>query len=105
ACKGDERQPDFIYSNCFERSAAAALFENYLATHDMQEALFTTSFGLLQGVMDVTLRREGRLPQNLAIASFGDHELLDFLECQVLSVGQKHRDVAERVLELVLASL
>ncbi len=31
--------------------------------------------------------------------------LLDFLECPVLAVGQRHRDVAERVLELVLASL
>ncbi|CAO95791.1 catabolite repressor/activator [Erwinia tasmaniensis] len=103
--EGDERQPDFIYANSFERSAAATLFENYLETHDMPEALFTTSFGLLQGVMDVTLQREGRLPQDLAIATFGDHELLDFLECPVLSVGQKHRDVAERVLELVLASL
>ncbi|HBT28919.1 MAG TPA: catabolite repressor/activator, partial [Erwinia persicina] len=91
--------------NSFERSAAATLFEKYLETHDMPEALFTTSFGLLQGVMDVTLRREGRLPQDLAIATFGDHELLDFLECPVLAVGQRHRDVAERVLELVLASL
>lgn len=71
----------------------------------MPEALFTTSFGLLQGVMDVTLKRDGRLPTELAIATFGDHELLDFLECPVLAVGQRHRDVAERVLELVLASL
>ncbi|MCK8265738.1 catabolite repressor/activator, partial [Erwinia amylovora] len=45
AWKGDERQPDFIYANSFERSAAAAIFENYIATHDMPEALFTTSFG------------------------------------------------------------
>lgn len=105
AWKGDERPIDFIYANSFERSAAATLFENYLDTHEMPEALFTTSFGLLQGVMDVTLKREGRLPQDLAIATFGDHELLDFLECPVLAVGQRHRDVAERVLELVLASL
>lgn len=59
----------------------------------------------LQGVMDVTLKQSGRLPCNLAIATFGDNELLDFLECPVLAVAQRHRDVAERVLELVLASL
>ena len=105
AWKGDERQIDFIYANSFERHSAASLFAKYLETHPMPEALFTTSFGLLQGVMDVTLKSEGHLPQDLAIATFGDHELLDFLECPVLSVGQRHRDVAERVLELVLASL
>ena len=57
------------------------------------------------GVMDATLARSGRLPGQLVIATFGDHELLDFLECPVLSVAQRHRDIAERVLELVLASL
>ena len=70
-----------------------------------QGFLFTTSFPLLQGVMDVTLRREGKLPSELAIATFGDNELLDFLQCPVLAVAQRHRDVAERVLEIVLASL
>lgn len=70
----------------------------------MPQALFTTSFALLQGVMDVTLRRDGKLPSDLAIATFGDNELLD-LQCPVLAVAQRHRDVAERVLEIVLASL
>lgn len=54
--------------------------------------------------MDVTLRRDGKLPSDLAIATFGDNELLDFLQCPVLAVAQRHRDVAERVLEIVLAS-
>lgn len=85
--------------------AAAQLFEKWLETHPMPQALFTTSFALLQGVMDVTLRRDGKLPSDLAIATFGDNELLDFLQCPVLAVAQRHRDVAERVLEIVLASL
>ncbi|MDP1260196.1 substrate-binding domain-containing protein, partial [Klebsiella quasipneumoniae] len=73
--------------------------------HPMPQALFTTTFPLLQGVMEVTLRREGKLPSELAIATFGDKELLDFLQCPLLAVAQRHRDVAERVLEIVLASL
>ncbi|GAB7262751.1 hypothetical protein DZJ_44050 [Dickeya ananatis] len=101
----DPRQVNYVYANSYERSAAAAVFEEYLKTHPMPQALFTTSFPLLQGVMDITLRQSGRLPNNLAIATFGDNELLDFLECQVLAVAQRHREVAERVLELVLASL
>ncbi|SFN17916.1 transcriptional regulator, LacI family [Izhakiella capsodis] len=105
AWQGDERPVEYLYADSFERRAAASLFEQYLQDKPMPEALFTTSFGLLQGVMDTTLKREGRLPKDLTIATFGDHELLDFLECPVLAVGQRHRDVAERVLELVLSSL
>lgn len=101
----DPRQVNFLYANSYERSAAETAFEEYLQHHPMPQALFTTSFPLLQGVMDITLKQSGRLPNNLAIATFGDNELLDFLECPVLSVAQRHREVAERVLELVLASL
>ncbi|OSN08744.1 catabolite repressor/activator [Lonsdalea iberica] len=105
AWEGDPREVEYLYANSYERSAAAAIFADYLQHNPMPQALFTTSFPLLQGVMDVTLKQSGRLPNNLAIATFGDNELLDFLECQVLSVAQRHREVAERVLELVLASL
>ena len=101
----DPREVHFLYANSYEREAAAQLFEKWLETHPMPQALFTTSFALLQGVMDVTLRRDGKLPSDLAIATFGDNELLDFLQCPVLAVAQRHRDVAERVLEIVLASL
>ncbi|WP_224553978.1 catabolite repressor/activator [Pectobacterium versatile] len=105
AWAGDPREVKYLYSNSYERVAAAAAFMDYLKNNPMPEALFTTSFPLLQGVMDVNLKINGRLPNNLAIATFGDNELLDYLECPVLSVAQRHREVAERVLELVLASL
>ncbi|KFF65257.1 catabolite repressor/activator [Pectobacterium sp. CHL-2024] len=105
AWTGDPREVNYLYSNSYERVAAAAAFMDYLKNNPMPEALFTTSFPLLQGVMDVNLKINGRLPNNLAIATFGDNELLDYLECPVLSVAQRHREVAERVLELVLASL
>ncbi|HBT7855821.1 TPA: substrate-binding domain-containing protein, partial [Klebsiella pneumoniae] len=105
AWQDDPREVHYLYANSYEREAAAQLFEKWLETHPMPQALFTTSFPLLQGVMDVTLRREGKLPSELAIATFGDNELLDFLQCPVLAVAQRHRDVAERVLEIVLASL
>lgn len=105
AWQGDSRHVDYLYTNSYERDVAAQLFDKWLETHEMPQALYTTSFSLLQGVMDVTLRRQGSLPSELAIATFGDNELLDFLQCPVLAVAQRHRDVAERILELVLASL
>ncbi|MDF7681734.1 catabolite repressor/activator [Enterobacteriaceae bacterium ESL0689] len=105
AWRDDPREVDYLYANSFERETAAHLFDSWLNTHPMPQLLFTTSFSLLQGVMDVLLRREGRLPSDLAIATFGDNELLDFVQCPVLAVAQHHRDVAERILEIVLASL
>ncbi|NMC24068.1 catabolite repressor/activator [Rahnella inusitata] len=101
----DSRQPQYLYANAYDRESAAVVFAQWLKHNPMPQALFTTSFQLLQGVMDVTLKTEGRLPVDLVIATFGDNELLDFLECPVLAVAQRHRDVAERVLELVLACL
>lgn len=105
AWKDDPRQIDYLYANSYERETAAQLFEEWLKTHDIPDALFTTSFALLQGVIDVILKRDGRLPGNMSIATFGDNELLDFLQCPVLAVSQRHLEVAQRVLELVLASL
>lgn len=105
AWQGDPRPVDFLYANSYEREAAATLFSQWLTTHSVPGALFTTSFALLQGVIDVILQQQGRLPKDLVIATFGDNELLNFLECPVLTVSQRHRDVAERALELVLASL
>ncbi|MGS2895201.1 catabolite repressor/activator, partial [Escherichia coli] len=58
AWQDDPREVHYLYANSYEREAAAQLFEKWLETHPMPQALFTTSFPLLQGVMDVTLRRE-----------------------------------------------
>lgn len=105
AWQGDQREVQFLYANSYEREAAAQAFSQWLENHPMPQALFVTSFSLLQGVMDVSLQRQGQLPTDLIIATFGDNELLDFLQCPVLAVAQRHHDVAEQVLELVLASL
>ncbi|OTA21836.1 catabolite control protein A [Xenorhabdus beddingii] len=105
AWENDPREVNYLYANSYEREAAAEVFASWLETNPVPQALYTTSFALLQGVMDTILKRSGRLPDQWVIATFGDHELLDFLECPVLSVAQRHRDVAECALGLVLASL
>ncbi|PHM74400.1 catabolite repressor/activator [Xenorhabdus kozodoii] len=105
AWEHDPRAVNYVYANSYEREAAAEIFASWLETNPVPQALYTTSFALLQGIMDTLLKRNGHLPSQLVIATFGDHELLDFLECPVLSVAQRHRDVAECALALVLASL
>lgn len=105
AWQGDDRQIDYLYANSYEREAGKSLFSDWLKTNKLPKALFTTSFAIAQGVIDVILQLKGRLPIDMVIATFGDNELLDFLECPVLTVAQRHREVAERVLALSLASL
>jgi LacI family fructose operon transcriptional repressor len=97
--------PQFLYSNSYDRHSAAQQFAHFLQHHSLPQAIFTTSFGLLQGVMDACLKILGKLPNSLSIATFGDNELLDFLSCPVLAAGQRHHDIAECVLELVMTTL
>ena len=105
AWRDDSRIPQFLYSDSFDRQNAAQQFSLFLRENPLPTAIFTTSFALLQGVMDACLSVLGELPSSLSIATFGDHELLDFLTCPVLSAGQRHQDIAECVLALVLKSL
>ncbi len=105
AFDGSKRDIHFCYADSYEREPAADAFEAYLETHEMPKALFTTSFSLLQGVIDVIIRRYGHVPSDLVIATFGDSELFDFLGCPILAASQKHREIADMTLELVLASL
>lgn len=105
ACEGDKRQVTFLHAASYEREAAASRFAAWLKEYPLPDALFTTSFALLQGVLDEIIAHFGKIPPSLTIATFGDHELLDFLGCKVMSLSQRHRDVAETVLKLVLDSL
>lgn len=103
--QGDDDRVDYLYASSYEREAAGHLFAKWLQSNPLPQALFTTSFSLLQGALDIILQQYGRLPSQLTIATFGDHDLLDFLDCPVLAVAQRHKEVAETVLDLALASL
>ena len=89
AWKDDPREVHFPGAISYEL-AAVVIFENIGINRCCRQSTATPP-ALLQGVMDVTLRRDGKLPSDLAIATFGDNELLDFLQCPVLAVAQRHR--------------
>mgnify|MGYP000890620870 FL=1 len=69
----------------------------------MPEALVTTSYVLLEGVLD-TLREYPELMQKLRLATFGDNQLLDFLPVNVNALPQQLSLIAERALALALAA-
>lgn len=96
---------DFLYANNYSRCDAEIVFSHWLETHDIPDGIFTTSFSLLQGAIDSILKKFGYLPNQLTIATFGDHELLDFLPCKVISLAQDHQEVSQVVIALLMESL
>ncbi|WP_085248467.1 catabolite repressor/activator [Gilliamella mensalis] len=93
---------DFLYANNYSRQDADFAFSQWLESHEMPNGIFTTSFSLLQGSIDAILRKFGHLPDTLTIATFGDNELLDFLPCNVISLAQDHKEVANITMKLFL---
>ena len=68
------------------------------------DALITASYVLMEGVFDVFLERGG-LPENMRLATFGDHRLLDFLPQAVNSALQDYDRIAELTLRCALNAM
>ncbi|MCX8580737.1 catabolite repressor/activator [Gilliamella sp. B3482] len=96
---------DFLCANNYSRRDAEVTFSQWLANNDLPNGIFSTSFSLLQGTIDAILKKFGRLPDNLTIATFGDNELLDFLPCKLIALSQDHKSVSKVTIELLLNSL
>ncbi|HGE8242064.1 catabolite repressor/activator, partial [Aeromonas veronii] len=63
----------------------------------LPEALITTSYILMEGVLDYLLEQEIDMSQ-LAMATFGDDRLLDFLPFGINSLPQQHDALANQAL-------
>ncbi len=98
-------QINYLYVDNYNRENASKLFAQWLKNNGLPDALFITSFALLRGAIDSIIYHIGHLPKDLIIATFGDNEMLDFLECPILSMAQRHYAIAEQLLNLVLDSM
>ncbi|WP_336367831.1 catabolite repressor/activator [Marinobacter sp. C2H3] len=100
-----EHQP-WLYSGAhYDRASGAAMARQMLDEQGLPDALITASFTLLQGVLDVWLERPGGLPETVALATFGDDRLLEFLPVPVNSLPQDHDAIAAATLEQALAAI
>jgi LacI family fructose operon transcriptional repressor len=99
AVKGRLKHVHEVTGARYDRQSGALLMRELLAEHGLPDALVTSSYTLLQGVLDVLLEAPGGLPRALRMATFGDDRLLDFLPLRVNSLPQRH----ERIAELALA--
>ena len=103
AAMAPQLQPDCRYGAHFSRDVGASVCQQWLDEGTLPEALVTTSYVLLEGVLDVLAAH----PQKLAamrLATFGDNRLLDFLPVRVNALPQQFPLIAERALQLTLAA-
>ncbi|RKS87827.1 LacI family transcriptional regulator [Orbus hercynius] len=103
--EGKGKNINYLYAKDYTRDSAIELFWQWLDNNPVPLALFSTSFSLLQGVIDAILSKYGSLPKGMVIATFGDNELLDFLPCKVISLAQNHQQIAEVTVDTLLSSL
>jgi len=66
------------------------------------KALFTASFSLLEGVMQY-LNQTPQMQQDLHLASFDDHELLDFMPLRIDSIAQDYTALAFNAFSALMA--
>lgn len=103
ALEGSSIAPIYLSGSHYERSEGARLAA-HLLEQGSADALVTASYTLLEGVFDTFLERGG-LPDDIRLATFGDHRLLDFLPQPVNSALQDYDRIAELTLNCVLAAM
>lgn len=89
----------------FSRECGRQMMESLLDEQaHLPDALVTTAYVLLAGVLDV-LRERGAWPRALRVGTFGDTQLLDFLPLPVNAMRQQHELIADAVLAQALRAI
>ncbi|ANU38435.1 catabolite repressor/activator [Vibrio scophthalmi] len=89
------------YGEHFNREQAQVIFQQWVNEGNVPQALITTSYTLLEGVLDVLLVHPELIGQ-IKLATFGDNRLLDFLPFKVNSLPQQFEVIADSALALAL---
>jgi len=89
------------YGEHFNRDDGKQVLKQWLQEDKVPDALITTSYTLLEGVLDVLLE-EPELVGKIKIATFGDNRLLDFLPVKINSLPQQFELIADSAMALAL---
>ncbi|PJC87514.1 catabolite repressor/activator [Vibrio sp. HA2012] len=89
------------YGEHYSRDDGKAIFEKWMKEGVLPDAVITTSYVLLEGVLDVLLEHPALMNQ-IKLGTFGDSRLLDFLPTKVNSLPQQFELIADSALELAL---
>jgi len=91
-----------------EQFSRACGREQMLALLDrsaLPDALITTAYVLLEGVLDALRERDLLWPDTLRLATFGDAQLLDFLPIRINAISQQHEQIADLALEQAIRAI
>lgn len=89
------------YGKHFNREDGKSVLKRWLEEQTVPDAIITTSYTLLEGVLDVLLEQP-QLVEKLNIATFGDNRLLDFLPVKINSLPQQFELIADSAMALAL---
>lgn len=101
ALSGKQKTTIVGYGEHFNREEGKRILQAWLAQETVPDALITTSYTLLEGVLDVLLEHPS-LMSTLKIGTFGDNRLLDFLPMKINSLPQQFEVIADSALTAAL---
>ncbi|PMH43771.1 DNA-binding transcriptional regulator FruR [Vibrio sp. 10N.286.49.B3] len=89
------------YGDHFNRESGSAVFKQWIANGIIPDSIITTSYTLLEGVLDVLFEKP-ELMSKIKLGTFGDNRLLDFIPIKVNSLPQQFEMIADSAMELAL---
>ncbi|MDD9195132.1 catabolite repressor/activator [Aliivibrio sp. S3MY1] len=89
------------YGEHFNSESGKAIFEQWIKEETIPDAIITTSYILLEGILDVLIEKP-ELMTRIKLGTFGDNRLLDFLPIKVNSLPQQFELIADSALALGL---
>lgn len=92
------------YAAHFDAHESKEIVQKWLSDNKMPDAILTTSYTLLEGLLDA-ISSEPELMPTLKIATFGDNRLLDFLPIRINSLSQQFDLITDNALELALNAI
>ncbi|WP_342752171.1 catabolite repressor/activator [Vibrio sp. JC009] len=101
ALKAKSRQAIVGYGEHFNREEGKKIFKGWIKAGTVPDAIVTTSYTLLEGVLDVLLEHPALMNQ-LKLGTFGNNRLLDFLPMKINSLPQQFELIADSALASAL---
>lgn len=89
------------YGEHFNSESGKAIFEQWIKEDTVPDAIITTSYILLEGILDVLIEKP-ELMGTVKLGTFGDNRLLDFLPIKINSLPQQFELIADSALALGL---
>lgn len=96
---------DFVYVPHFSQAETSELFKQWLEKNALPDCIFVTSLTLLQGFLKAVWQKWQKIPPHLEIATFGEHDMLDFLPNPISCSVQRYDEIVEKMFNLVMQKL